>query len=162
MRTLAATAIAALLALTACEDSVSTDIQESPSIVTEDGAPELSGDDTFAADPAVAPLFRGVGQEPGWIVRIYEDEIVYEADYGERTVRVPTPDAEETEDGRRYVTGQLTVEIVDDECADTMSGARYSAQVTITEGERSVRGCGGEQYRQPGPGEDDAGDDAAG
>lgn len=122
-------------------------------MVTDDEAVELSDGDTFddelpGADDAV--IFRAVGQEPGWIVRIYEDEIVYEADYGERTVRARTPEPEETEDGRRYITNRLTVEIVDASCSDAMSGAGYSARVTITEGERSVSGCGGERTSAPG------------
>ncbi|NNC72219.1 MAG: hypothetical protein HKN78_05005 [Sphingomonadaceae bacterium] len=154
MRYLATPAAASLfaLALSACEDAPSTDIEQSPSIVAEGEAPELSGEDTFdggVPDAGNDVLFRAVGQEPGWIVRIYENEIVYEADYGQRTVRALTPEPEETEDGRRYVTNRLTVEIVEESCTDSMSGAGYAAQVTVTEGERTVQGCGGEQLSGP-------------
>ena len=134
----------AALALISCEGNAPAP--------EDDAAAELSGDDTFVETeeaPDEEVLFRAVGQEPGWIVRIYEDEIVYEADYGERTVRALTPEPEETENGRRYVTERVTVEIVDESCSDTMSGAGYAAQVTITEGERTLQGCGGEQLSGP-------------
>ncbi|WP_298017206.1 hypothetical protein [uncultured Parasphingopyxis sp.] len=132
-------AAATALALSACEDAPSTSVEDTPSIVAEDDA----GDADWA--PTSPPIFRGVGQEPGWIVRIYPDYIVYEADYGERTVRVRTPEAEAGEDTVRYVTDELTVEIADGECADVMSGARYGASVTVIEDGRSLSGCGGEE-----------------
>lgn len=132
-------AAATALALSACEDAPSTSVEDSPSIVAEDEA----GDADWASTSP--PIFRGVGQEPGWIVRIYPDYIVYEADYGERTVRVRTPEAEAGEDTVRYVTDELTVEIADGECADVMSGARYGASVTVIEDGRSLSGCGGEE-----------------
>lgn len=134
---------ATALALSACEDAPSTSVEDSPSIVAEDEA----GDGDWA--PTSPPIFRGVGQEPGWIVRIYPDYIVYEADYGERTVRVRTPEAAASEDTVRYVTDELTVEIADGECADVMSGARYGASVTVIEDGRSLSGCGGEELSGP-------------
>lgn len=125
---------AGLLVLGGCEDQIGSNVQDSPSIITED--------DSAAAD--ALPIFRAIGQEPGWIVRIYPDITIYEADYGERRLTVNTPEVEEIEGGRRYVTDALIVEIMDTACSDTMSGAEYPASVIITEdGRVPLQGCGG-------------------
>ncbi|QLC24106.1 hypothetical protein HFP57_03040 [Parasphingopyxis algicola] len=132
-RLLAGLSAATLLTLTACEEQL--DVSESPSIVAEGEA--------AAAEPE--PMFRGVGQEPGWFLRIYDDVIVYEADYGERRVTARTPEVEPFDGGRRYENDSITVEILDRPCTDTMSGAPYPAVVTITErGSPPVEGCGGD------------------
>lgn len=132
-RILAGLSAAALLTLAACEEQ--PDAGESPGAGTEEAA--------AAAEPE--PIFRGVGQEPGWFLRIYDDVIVYEADYGERRVTARTPEVEPFEGGRRYENDSITVEILDRPCADAMSGAPYPAVVTITErGSPPVEGCGGD------------------
>ncbi len=129
----AAAAIA--LPLSACEDFSDPAITDSPSIVTDDEA----------ANAEPEPFFRGVGQEPGWFLRIYDDVIVYEADYGERRVTARTPELETFEGGRRFENDSITVEILDEPCTDAMSGAGYPAIVTITErGSAPVQGCGGD------------------
>ncbi|MBC2777912.1 hypothetical protein [Parasphingopyxis marina] len=131
-------AAAALLAcaalLAACDETPQASVQDSPSIVTEEEAQQAEQQ----------PIFRAVGQEPGWTVHIYPDVISYRADYGERTVTVPTPEVTEFGGGRRYETQALTVEILEDPCSDAMSGAYYPATVTVTENGRPlVQGCGG-------------------
>lgn len=123
-----------LLALAGCEGELSSDVQDSPSIITEEES---------AAEQDM-PIFRAIGQEPGWIVRIYPDITVYEAEYGERRVTVNTPEVEDIGGGRRYVTDALIVEIMDTACSDAMSGAEYPASVIITEeGRAPLQGCGG-------------------
>lgn len=125
---------ASLLALAGCEGELSSDVQDSPSIVAEDES----------AEAEEMPIFRAVGQEPGWIVRIYDDVITYDADYGERRVTARTPEVEEFDGGRRYENDSIIVEILDQPCSDVMSGAAYPAKVTVTETGRSpVEGCGG-------------------
>lgn len=139
--TLSAFGATALL-LAGCEDVPDTSVQDSPSVVAE-------GEESGEWEPTSPPIFRGVGQEPGWIVRIYPDYIVYEGDYGEREVRVRTPEAEADGEVTRYTTPELTVEIADSECSDAMSGARYGATVAVIEEERRLEGCGGEQLSGP-------------
>ncbi len=101
-------------------------------------------------DPTVAdaeadstPNFRGIGQEPGWFLEIYDDMIAYEPDYGQRRITVRRPEPEEIEGGRRYVTETLTVEIRDRDCFDAMNGSYYPAEVQVTEdGGETLSGCG--------------------
>ncbi|RED15656.1 hypothetical protein [Parasphingopyxis lamellibrachiae] len=131
---LAALFPAGLLALAGCDEEIDLGVQESPSIVAEEES----------AGAEETPIFRGVGQEPGWLVRIYDDVIMYDADYGERRVTARTPEVEEFDGGRRYENDSIIVEILDQPCTDTMSGAAYPAKVTITEtGLSPVQGCGG-------------------
>jgi len=126
---------AGFLVLVACEDDISLNVQDSPSIVAEDDSPSVEDD----------PIFQGVGQEPGWFVRIYDDIIVYDANYGERRVTARTPEVELFDGGRRYENDSIIVEILDQPCSDSMSGADYPAKVTITEiGSSPVEGCGGD------------------
>lgn len=126
---------AGLFVLGGCEDDIDLGVQDSPSIVADDESAAV--EDT--------PIFQGVGQEPGWFVRIYDDVITYDADYGERRVTARTPEVERFDGGRRYENDSIIVEIRDEPCTDTMSGAAYPAKVTITEiGSAPVEGCGGD------------------
>ncbi|WP_299328054.1 hypothetical protein [Parasphingopyxis sp.] len=119
--------------LSACEEPAETGAAETPEIAAEEARSEAE------------PIFTGVGQEPGWFLRIYDDVIVYEADYGERRVTARTPEMEEFDGGRRYENDSILVEILDEPCTDAMSGAPYPAIVTITErGSPPVQGCGGD------------------
>ncbi len=91
--------------------------------------------------------FRAVGNEPGWQLEIRDgSQILYVGDYGMNRVMTPDPGAEEVASGRIYhaVTeaNELIVEIVDEECADTMQDATYPAQVTLTVNGKVLRGCG--------------------
>ncbi len=91
--------------------------------------------------------FRAVGNEPGWHLEIRDgSQILYVGDYGMNRVMTPDPGAEEVASGRIYhaVTeaNELIVEIVDEECADTMQDATYPAQVTLTVNGKVLRGCG--------------------
>lgn len=119
--------------LAACDEAPDLGVDESPSIINEDEQEE-------AENP---PIFTAIGQEPGWILRIYDDVIVYEGDYGERRVTVNTPEAETIEGGRTYTTRALAIEIREEPCADAMSGAEYPETVMISESGTSVQGCGG-------------------
>lgn len=130
-------AAVAALALAGCDKK--SDAPANPE------APAAETGDPADADAPQGPvLFRGIGQEPGWIVRIYGNVIAYEGDYGDTLITVPTPEPETTDNGRRYVTAPLTVEIADEACTDVMSAAEYPATVTIVEGERTWQGCGGD------------------
>lgn len=125
---------AGLLVLAGCEGDAGLGAQDSPGTAAQEES----------AEAEETPIFRGVGQEPGWLVRIYDDVIMYDADYGERRVTARTPEVEEFDGGRRYENESIIVEILDQPCTDAMSGAAYPAKVTITEtGLSPVQGCGG-------------------
>lgn len=91
--------------------------------------------------------FHAVGQEPGWLLDIYEGErIEFVGDYGETRIVTPAP----APDGRGPRTTYeietdahaLTIVILDQPCRDAMSGAPFPATVTVTLDGREYRGCG--------------------
>lgn len=93
--------------------------------------------------------FRGLGQEPGWLLEIYEgDSIVFSADYGtERYVGEATePQTINNGEIVRYTTivdtGRLQVRIVKDSCTDVMSGFAFPSTVTVRINEKRYQGCG--------------------
>ncbi len=107
-------------------------------------------------DPAVAEdarqrgvAFRAVGNEPGWVLEIVPERslrLLYA--YGEEEATTPVPEPVTDATGRttyHAVTEahDLRVVVEDRPCADTMSGERFEATVTVTLGGDTLRGCGG-------------------
>lgn len=93
--------------------------------------------------------FRGIGQEPGWIVDVDADrQMRWIGDYG--TVRFATeaPTASESPDGgvtwtARSEGHEIIVEARPEACRDAMSGRPFSHTVRVTADGRDYTGCGG-------------------
>jgi len=91
--------------------------------------------------------FRAVGNEPGWTLEIQQGRhLLFVADYGMRRVAAPDP-GEQVRDGTRSwhaVTdsADLRVEVLQETCADTMSGEEFPSRVTATLDGVVLRGCG--------------------
>lgn len=119
--------------------------------------------DTVAVDPVQAALaqmppadrardagvdFRGVGQEPGWIVDIYQrDRIRLLLDYGETLLDFPLPaPTSPIEGATRYTTQadgrSLAITIRRAPCEDVMSGEPYPSTVEVVIDNRTLTGCG--------------------
>ncbi|HEX8902323.1 hypothetical protein [Vitreimonas sp.] len=92
--------------------------------------------------------FRGVGQEPGWIVDIYQrDRIRLLLDYGETLLDFPLPAPTNPAEGATRYTTQadgrtLAITIRRAPCEDVMSGEPYPSTVEITIDNRTLNGCG--------------------
>jgi len=92
--------------------------------------------------------FRGAGNEPGWVLELLRDRIVFTGDYGKSRAALPRPNAqvETTSGGTLYTavssSNRLTVRIQRRECMDPMSGERFEAQVEVQLNARTYRGCG--------------------
>lgn len=92
--------------------------------------------------------FRGVGQEPGWLLDIYtNDRIVLEWDYGDQRAVFPLPAADtEVEGETRYEAEaeghvvQITIRPIP--CQDTMSGEAFPSTVEVEISDVSLSGCG--------------------
>ena len=80
---------------------------------------------------------------PGWQVRIVNGRILYAGDNQEQRIEVARPEPVVRPNGHRYVTAQLAVDVAYERCNDALSGAGYEHRVTVTVGQRDVRGCGG-------------------
>jgi putative lipoprotein len=90
--------------------------------------------------------FRGVGNEPGWLLEVGHGEqpaLRAELDYGERIVELeglrPAGDGwtGQTADGTA-----VAVEVQRGDCNDGMSGERFEASVLLRLGDAPYRGCG--------------------
>ena len=93
--------------------------------------------------------FRAVGQEPGWLLEIgAERRIRLVTDYGaeERILPMPAPvvDSVTWTTTYRVVAPDvdLTIDIRDEPCADTMSGERFPATVIVVLNRMRYSGCG--------------------
>jgi uncharacterized membrane protein len=76
--------------------------------------------------------FRAVGQEPGWLLEIFEGErIRFAYDYGQHEVEAPAPEPAVDEQARRTIYDaanedhDLTIIITMEPCQDVMSGESF-------------------------------------
>jgi putative lipoprotein len=98
---------------------------------------KLSGGDFWAS-----------GNEPGWVLEMYPDGMVFTSNYGEE--RHETGITKVSEDSRARMTvfrGEsgdkiLVVTLRGEPCEDTMSGEVYEATVRIDFGGQVYDGCG--------------------
>ncbi len=90
--------------------------------------------------------FTARGHEPGWMLRIGAETMDLLFDYGQGRLSVATPEPEAIEGGARYVAGSglVSATVLDTLCSDAATGLPYPSTVTVSLGERSLTGCGGE------------------
>ncbi|HEX4999705.1 MAG TPA: MliC family protein [Terriglobia bacterium] len=92
--------------------------------------------------------FRAIGQEPGWDLEIDKSELRLRYDYGERKLQAPLPAPVNDGTTVRYETAvdshNIRVVIERRECADVMSGEKFSHTVAVTVDDRMLHGCGRE------------------
>ena len=93
--------------------------------------------------------YRGIGNEPGWYVEIYDNErIVIVTDYGTKWHELGASPAEVnaaqglTRYRNRYETQEVVIEIQKKACNDTMSDEQFETAVRAQIGARTYYGCG--------------------
>jgi uncharacterized membrane protein len=105
----------------------------------------------WEAAKAKGVSFRGVGQEPGWVVDVFGDplpkRIELVADYGSIKIsfeEVTREDAAESRTVYKSTSGSHTIEIevTPESCTDSMSGQAYPNTVVARLDGRELRGCG--------------------
>lgn len=90
---------------------------------------------------------RGIGQEPGWLVEVFEGERIFvSADYGERKVEMPKP-TRAVEDPittwrAKNEAHEVLVRMEEKACTDVMSGQPYPATMTLVFDGKTYTGCG--------------------
>lgn len=89
-----------------------------------------------------AAPYRALGTEPFWSVTIGGGRMTYD-DPERGRFSVATPPARPSFNGRRYVTGRLTVDITRRPCSDGMSDRNYADTVEVVVEGRRLSGCGG-------------------
>jgi uncharacterized membrane protein len=91
--------------------------------------------------------FRAIGNEPPWYVEIQSGrQMLFVVDYGMRRILVPDTGARNVGATRVFQGASgghnLRLEIVDEPCADSMSGETFPARVTATLDGTTYQGCG--------------------
>jgi putative lipoprotein len=93
--------------------------------------------------------FRGVGQEPPWVLEIHRDNgFLLVTDYGESRHSFPysEPVSDPQQRSARYrsqANGErIVITVTGESCRDSMSGESFASRVDIEWRERLLRGCG--------------------
>ena len=91
--------------------------------------------------------FRATGNEPGWVLEVLADRIVFIDAYGARRVATPRPARLGGAAGDEvYVatteSHRLAVRIRPEPCVDSMSGTRHGSSVEVELDGAARRGCG--------------------
>lgn len=138
-----------VLALAACA-------QPAPPPASEESAGGLGmqAHEALAAMPswenarAAGVDFRAIGQEPGWMLDIYQrDQIKLIWDYGEGSATFPLTEPSYPQEGAtqyqaRAANHALTITIRRFPCQDAMSGENFPASVEAVIDGRTLSGCG--------------------
>lgn len=92
--------------------------------------------------------FRGIGQEPGWLIEIDNGRMIHLLlDYGERRINLPAPEPVRDQSGAlvyeiRTEAHTARVSIEERPCQDVMSGEEFTHTVMVTIDGSEYRGCG--------------------
>ncbi|WP_379889803.1 META domain-containing protein [Marinobacter lacisalsi] len=115
---------------------------------SDDGREQAEAGKAHSSWPPELPL-RAIGQEPGWILKLTEDDLDLRYQYGEKRFQAPAPKPEPTDQGYRYTAtsseGQeLVLHVRDRYCTDSMSGLPYPYTATVTIENQVLEGCAGD------------------
>ena len=109
----------------------------------------LAAKDVWHAAKLRGVEFRAIGQEPSWLLEIVTgQEVILVTDYGENRQVFPYLQPRQSKKNRRtrFQLEGVTVELEGKHCVDIMSGEEFTTQVSITLGERILKGCGRALY----------------
>lgn len=112
-----------------------------PAAVNEAAANEAAPPGN-AAEAAAEP-YRASGTEPFWSLAIGGGQMVYHPMEGPE-LTAPTPAQQPTRNGYRYVTPQLSVEVVHMACNNGMSEETFADTVHLRVNGETLNGCGGQ------------------
>jgi heat shock protein HslJ/uncharacterized membrane protein len=91
---------------------------------------------------------RATGNEPGWVLELLSDQIVFIGDYGAKRVTTARPAKQigSTRGEETYIAAtdahRMTVRIQPGPCLDSMSGDRHASTVHVELDGKTHRGCG--------------------
>ena len=97
---------------------------------------------------AAGVSFRGIGQEPGWMVDVHrQSRIVLLLDYGQSLIEFPLPAPRFPSQGQTQYQTQangrsLTLTLRETPCQDSMSGDAFPVTVDLVIDGRALSGCG--------------------
>lgn len=87
--------------------------------------------------------FRGAGNEPPWILELWYDKVVLKTGYEQARREWPRPQPITLDRASRFdLADGVSVLLEGKACSDSMSGEAFETTITITDGDRTYRGCG--------------------
>jgi heat shock protein HslJ len=89
--------------------------------------------------------YQALGHDPGWLLTVKGGRLAFASSTPKLWLEMPQPLVEPTNDGRRYLAGQLRVDVYRQPCNDARSGVAFAETVAIVVGETTYRGCGGKR-----------------
>jgi uncharacterized membrane protein len=112
---------------------------------------ELAARSVWHAAKLRGVAFRAIGQEPGWLLEMTTGEkILLLTEYGQTRTVYPYVEPEVFQAQRKSVfnvnQGDVIVTIEGISCADSMSGEKFEASVTIDLNDKQLKGCGRALY----------------
>jgi len=136
------------LALAACAPAADEAATEAPGETAQNRDANMAAMPAWDSARAAGVVFRGVGQEPGWMVDVHrQSRIVALLDYGQTLLEFPLPAPRFPSEGQTQYQAQangrsLTLTIRDTPCQDAMSGESFAATVDLAIDGRTLNGCG--------------------
>lgn len=94
--------------------------------------------------------FKFTGNEPGWLLEVFENTIEFSRDYGKLSTTYIISKTKKDE-GFWYFEGEVKLNsqtdrikiiIVKENCKDSMSGENYPYSINIIRGFELLKGCG--------------------
>jgi uncharacterized membrane protein len=131
-----------LLGVVACgsEDQESTQVD---AVVREQ---ELAKNSVWHKARLRGVAFRAIGQEPGWLLEIINDEeILLVTEYGKTRNAYPYVEPQEDKTARKtiyQIRDDTNILIESKPCSDSMSGESFEVTVTVMLGDKKLQGCG--------------------
>lgn len=95
-----------------------------------------------APTPASQVSYKAHGTEPFWSLKIDGGKMIFDHS-GELVAEANSFEARPSFNGWRYVSKEITADVVFDVCNDGMSDWFYKDTVTVMVGKQEYKGCGG-------------------
>ncbi|MBR9919200.1 MAG: hypothetical protein GYB31_00065 [Bacteroidetes bacterium] len=105
--------------------------------------------------PSAPAIVKGFGNEPPWSLEINRNKKTILLKTGYEQEEIPFPYSHPQQWGDEWTwyclnkTGKsMTVKLKEKECADSMSGQKYAAQISVQFGEKLFTGCAGDKIEE--------------
>jgi len=135
------------IALSACTSDKAPSSEAVPAPV-EPSTPATAQASPWEQAKARGLVFRGIGNEPGWLVEVGAGEtpaLHAELDYGERKIDVAHALPLTGATGYSGTTGdgvEVKLQLLREECSDGMSDQAYPVSAKLGVGDQTYAGCG--------------------
>jgi uncharacterized membrane protein len=135
------------IAVSACTSHKSPSSEPVPT-ATEASTPATAQGSPWDQARARGIAFRGIGNEPGWLVEVGTGELPTlhaELDYGERKIEIARAQPLSGVSGYAGTTSdgvEVELQLQRGDCSDGMSDQTYPVSAKLSVGDKTYAGCG--------------------